>query len=450
MAMLVPPLIENNKLVPACTIHEQQPRECQLFPSPDTELYVLSPSFSERLLIYNIRLPVEIIVTIIEVSDWQSLSLWRATCRSLFTVVGILLRRRYDSYLKPFTSDVSAFDELLDRHRGIISGSTALHFFVPDLDWIPRELDVYVPANTYKPFVRALADTNGLGWTRIPIRKRKRARPILPSSISSLADEDSLDEYQSDENIMCDELPPPRRERVARDDSIFDEAPHIKHLDDNDTDDDTYPDTNQDDHVVSYIQMEHYNRYRPVMIHGTGYRAIRSFRTTTGRRVNVVGSHTNTPITPLRSFWATISMNFLTPRGAVCGFPSTTPRRVGALKRGKLTDRESHSCSIYQKRGFTFESADAGEALGFWDVLFFGELQVLVADFRTQYDQPRCPLPIKRTIRGWLPDETWRVTTKASVRVLVPVTLSDHTSNSRLPPRPKVRIQTLTYCIDNP
>ena len=104
-------------------------------------------------------------------------------------------------------------------------------------------------------------------------------------------------------------------------------------------------------------------------------------------------------------------MNFITPKGAVCGFPSATLRRIGALKRGKLTDREDHSRSRYQERGFTFDTADAGEALGFWDVLFFGELQVLAVDFRSDYNAEPCPLPINRTGRGWLPNHTWRVTT---------------------------------------
>ena len=345
----------------------------------------------------------------LEVSDWYSLALWRATCRDLFAKVGLLHRRCYEQYIKPFVSNVTLFDYVLETHAAVISGRTALHFFVPGAAWEPREIDIYVPANRYKAFVRAVTDTDQLNWKRIPTRKRKRARPLLDYD-NALAAQDSLDEYQSDENVMCNEIPPPRRPRVPRDDSLLDEPPLSNLLDDSDGDDDTYPDKNQDDHIVRYVQMEHHTNYRPTMIHGTGYRAIRSFRTTTGRRVNVIGSHTNNPLTPLRAFWSTLTMNFLTPRGGACGFPVGTLHRVGALKKEPLTGREQHSRELYERHGFLFGSDNVREALGAWEVLFFGQPRLLAIDFRTDLTVAQCPLPITRRKRGWLPDPAWNKT----------------------------------------
>ena len=341
----------------------------------------------------------------IEVSDWQSLVLWRATCRAFYAVVGLQLQRKYNSYIRPFVRDISAFNDILDRHRAIISGATALHFLLPDSTWEPRELDIYVGANAYKPLVRTLVDTTGLNWTRIPIRKRMRARPLLPPLSAQMLD-DSLDEYHSDQNVMCDELPLPRRQRVPRDDSMYDEAVLPETGNDNEFDD-TFPDKNQDDFAESYIQMEHDTNHRPLMVHGTGFRTMRSFRTRTGRRVNVVCSHTNMSITPLRSFWSTLTMNFLTTRGGTCGFPSATLERVGALKRLPLSSKETASRDAYVARGFTFASSELHDILELWDVLFFGERRVLAVDFRTDITAPQSMLPIIHTNRGWLPNRRW-------------------------------------------
>ena len=135
---------------------------------------------------------------------------------------------------------------------------------------------------------------------------------------------------------------------------------------------------------------------------------MRSFRTTTGRRVNVIGSHTNTPITPIRSFWSTLTMNFLTPRGGSCGFPSGTLRRLAAVCRQALTTREKRGRDIYTERNFVFGCAQTREVLRVWDVLFFGEPKVLAVDFGTDPAAPRRPLPVRPAPRGWLPDASWK------------------------------------------
>ncbi|KAI0746096.1 hypothetical protein C8Q76DRAFT_586729, partial [Earliella scabrosa] len=38
----------------------------------------------------------------------------------------------------------------------VISGSVALHFFTQDCSWTPKDLDIYVPDNTFEAFVEGL------------------------------------------------------------------------------------------------------------------------------------------------------------------------------------------------------------------------------------------------------------------------------------------------------
>lgn len=254
--------------------------------------------------------------------------------------------------------------------------------------------------------MRAVVDPAEFRWKRIPIRKRKLT-PNTSSDAPPADPDDSLDEYLSDEKVVDDERRP-LRERIPRDDSNLTEAQDFAHAnDDNDDDDDTFPDYNQDDHEATYIQMEHFNTHKPAMVYGTGYRTMRSFRTPTRRRVNVVCSHTNTPLTPLRSFWSTLSMNILTPDGAVCGFPSSTLSCTAALRTKSLTPREDKARNRYEQRGFTFDSDHTRDTFDFWDVLFFGEFTPLTINFRSDFSAPLHWSPLSQTPRGWLPERSW-------------------------------------------
>ncbi len=51
---------------------------------------------------------------------------------------------------------------------------------------------------------------------------------------------------------------------------------------------------------------------------------MRAFRTTTGRRVNILYSHTSSPVSPLRYFRSSLMMNIVTSDSVVCGFPPAT------------------------------------------------------------------------------------------------------------------------------
>ncbi|RDX53624.1 hypothetical protein OH76DRAFT_1308788, partial [Lentinus brumalis] len=144
---------------------------------------------------------------------------------------------------------------LLRANGAIISGSTALHFFLPDTSWHPHHLDIYIPANTFKRFMRTVTDHTTFGWVYAPRRRHTLARGSAPLLAAQL-----------------------------------------------------------------YEDLEE------------NFRSLRTLRTPTGRRVNVVRSHANNPISPLRCFWSTLTMNFLTPDGCVCAFPSATLARQGAIK----------------------------------------------------------------------------------------------------------------------
>ncbi|RDX53639.1 hypothetical protein OH76DRAFT_1307484, partial [Lentinus brumalis] len=63
-----------------------------------------------------------------------------------------------------------------------------------------------------------------------------------------------------------------------------------------------------------------------------GLRDVRTLYTPSGRRVDVIRSPSTSPITPLRFFWSTTVINFMTPDAYVCGFPHATLSRLGVLK----------------------------------------------------------------------------------------------------------------------
>ena len=119
---------------------------------------------------------MELLLCIIYYSDWKTLGVWRQTSHACFAMVAIDIRCRYEEYVVPFVGDIGAFDQLLRSHGAVISGALALHFFVPDPTWEPRDLDIYLPANTYQSFLRSVTSASAFSWIRIPaVRKRWQA-----------------------------------------------------------------------------------------------------------------------------------------------------------------------------------------------------------------------------------------------------------------------------------
>ena len=140
-------------------------------------VYVCEFHRRHRMLMSCTSFPLELLLCIIYYSDWRTLGAWRRTSHACFSMVATELRHRYEEYLAPFVGELRAFDCLLRSHGAVISGALALHFFVPDSAWSPRDLDVYLPANTYHSFVRSVTAASPFAWIRIPaVRKRCHAK----------------------------------------------------------------------------------------------------------------------------------------------------------------------------------------------------------------------------------------------------------------------------------
>lgn len=323
-------------------------------------------------------------------------------------MVAVYLRNRYETYVKQFVNDVPEFDELLRANGAVISGSTALHFFLPDNSWHPHHLDIYVPANTFKRFVRTVTEPNTFGWVYAPRHRHNLTRSSAPLLAAQLYED--LDEIHSDEERMFEERPLPRRRTGRVGGRTASSDIEVTYSSPQSTDEQkSGPDSEQEDKSDTFIQLEHYSPHRPSVVRGKNFRSLRTLRTPTGRRVNVVRSHANSPISPIRCFWSTLTMNFLTPDGCVCAFPSATLSRQGAVKLEPLTLKEEHAMKRYTERGYTFGGDILRDQLDSWDYIFFGEPHLLAIDFRKKVEHTRPYYPVRPTRRGWLSDDRWKV-----------------------------------------
>ncbi len=303
------------------------------------------------------------------------------------------------AYVRPFVTNVGTFDNVLRVCGAIISGPTALHFFLPDASWSPCELDIYVPASTYKRFVRAVIHPDGLRWKRA-----LRLGHTHGVSLSTHPDRFNDDELGGDSQAESDELPI-----------------HLQPLPHEDADEEHGPDNSrtnspesETERTALHVQLEHVMIPRgPTVVWGHGFRTSRTFVTPSGLYVNVVSSPSNNPITPLRFFWSSLMMNFITPDACVCGYPSATLLRLGTLGIDESSLQQRIILERYRARGFNFADGEAlRNALDMWDSVFFGQLKLLAMDFRDTIDAPRRRIPILCTVRGWLADREWRVATR--------------------------------------
>ncbi len=138
-----------------------------------------------------------------------------------------------------------------------------------------------------------------------------------------------------------------------------------------------------------------------------GMRSIRTFYGKSNRRIDIICSPSDNPITPLRFFCSSLLMNFLTPDGCVCGFPSATLSRLGVLRMAAPSLRDRLAVIKYEKRGFDFQADDLRDLLDMWDYLFFGQRNLLAMDFRVNLADDKAVLPILYTLRGWVPNHRW-------------------------------------------
>ncbi len=346
------------------------------------------------------RFSLEMMVKILQLCEWKTVLAWRRTSRAMFKVVAIFLRQRYELHLRPFVKDIVVFDKLLRTHGVIISGPIALHFFVPDPFRTPRHLDLYVPAPTFSSFVRILAEPTGFNWKHIPRRVAKQY-PTQPY--------DDMNDYLSDEDPQFRRHIPAQASHGRRDPASDHSDSHLHHGFANESSDDCDAESSPSDVDRSelFCELEQYNPHRPSIVYGKGFRAMRTYRTTTGRRVNVISSQSRNPITSLRFFWSSLMMNFITPDCCVCGFPSATLLRLGTLKLESPGGWERAVRTRYESRGFTFDGS-LRNVLDMWDYMFFGEQDLLALDFREDLNAPRAVMPLRPTRRGWLTEPGWK------------------------------------------
>lgn len=77
-------------------------------------------------------MPVKLIIIVIHFLDWKGLVTWGAFCQAF--VVGALMRCRYKAHIGPYVSGIPLFNSIMWKHGAIISGSTALLFFMLNND----------------------------------------------------------------------------------------------------------------------------------------------------------------------------------------------------------------------------------------------------------------------------------------------------------------------------
>lgn len=377
----------------------------------------------------HLSLSLEALASIISFSDWKTIAAWRATSRTSFRQVALHLRRRYHDHIRPFVTDVCTFDDTLRSHGGVISGTVALHFFVPDITWSPREMDIYIPFNSYRSFLSTITNPDGLGWVRVPgFRSKAHTTSMYPSVFrfngggveeteyiidDFLSPEDAANYVRPHSPCPCgrEHLHPlddlTGNHHVANQDEQDEDTSGDEIISDSDEGDGEFFRADDGDLTDAFVQLEFYTPELPSLVHGKGFPTMRSFRTTSHRRVNVISSYSSSPITPLRYFWASLMTNFLTPDGCVCSAPSATLQRRGAIRVDPLSIREDAALEEYERRGFTFSPTYRND-LDLWDYLFFGEQRLLALDFRTAVDESPRRLPITRTDRGWIADDSWR------------------------------------------
>ncbi len=261
------------------------------------------------------------------------LAVWRATCHAFYSVVSTHLRRRYDTHVTPFVSNVPLFNDVLRAHAAIISGSVALHFFHPGDHWEPHDMDIYVADANWRTFLSAIQDPNGLNFTRYDPFAKKTSEGTTSSSSSGSTTSDSAD----------------------------DDAPNNEDTDDTGEESDS-------DSTRSYGSDDS-GEAQPLHVL-KGLRDVRTFTTPTGARVDVIRSPSNSPLTPLRFFWSSLVVNFITPDGCGCGYPSSTLHRIGVLKPGLFRLRDKNAVAKYEGRCFDFVSQEWRQVLDMWDYLF--------------------------------------------------------------------------------
>ena len=137
----------------------------------------------------------------------------------------------------------------------------------------------------------------------------------------------------------------------------------------------------------------------------TGIKGVRRYLTATGQRFDLIRSKDASAVAPLLYFWSSAMVNFITPRGAVCGYPSLTLSAQGLVEAVTPNKKVLAARSKYEKRGVRFTDVDdwrpSSRSVPDGHRIFV-EKALLVVDFRTVWSTGRTSLPINRERFGWV------------------------------------------------
>ncbi len=135
-----------------------------------------------------------------------------------------------------------------------------------------------------------------------------------------------------------------------------------------------------------------------------GIKEVRSFRSKTGLKVDVIRSPVQNPVFPLQFYWTTLLMNIITPDGCLCGYPARTMAGEGVARGAMLTQKEEAAAEKYFRRGYQLVKKDWWEVMddpANWTLDYFGDVSALGLTFRSQAHDEVLPFPVMHTKRGW-------------------------------------------------
>lgn len=310
---------------------------------------------------------------------------------------------------------------------------------MPTHRWFPADLDIYVAAEDWKDFVTDITDPNGLNFRRcVSIRCTDSADGVTEGEVVTTAHVEDVN--VDDTTIMDDMLGGIAGDGAAGandtgtmhgteeqgnttagthiavvsgpgqtlDSEVQNGDGQVTDIDPDDADAVETEDSASEggsggedsgsDYGSEDTQMSPLHHVR----NSNGFLNVRKFLTPSGLTVDVIRSPSGSPITPLRFFWSTLVMNFLTPQACVCGYPSATLQGVGIMKRAPIRRRDNAAKDKYISREFRFVGEEHRDQVDMWDHLFFGERSLVEIDFRTSPEDPRALLPLKYTSRGWV------------------------------------------------
>ena len=139
--------------------------------------------------------------------------------------------------------------------------------------------------------------------------------------------------------------------------------------------------------------------------HYAGIKGVRRYCTASGKRMEIIRSAGPSPVSPLLYFWSSAVVNFLTPHGAVCGYPKHTLAGEGFLRDVSPSRKVVSARAKYEARGFTFTEVSKWRSPNWAEQnghRVFTDGDLLVVDFRRVRLPGQLVLPIERATIAWV------------------------------------------------